>query len=116
MLTIGWVEVQNIARTARRNVIEELQGEIAVPVGHVDTLSGLDVLEDHVPQKCGFARARLAHNVRVLAPVTATKSQGRFTAPAFALPDLYKVLPVHGPEQVPSPRVRHPLCLCESKG
>src|SRR5258706_16162762 len=93
----------------RRDVVEQVLGEVAVRVDDAHALTGLDVLKDEVSEQRGFARARLADHVEVLAAIGTFKKEGLGSSPVISRADvngMVFIVIVHVPEQAPTPSRR----------
>ncbi len=80
MVAVGRVEVDEVVAPLRRNVLEDLAGEIAMRVEERTAPAGMDVLEDEVFEERRLPRAGLADGVGVAQPVGGGQRNRRATA------------------------------------
>ena len=84
------MEIDQIVRACRWNVIKQLLGKVSVGINEADTMSSRNVLHDQIPQEGRLSRARLADDVEVLSPVSGGDPESHWVAPAvsFAYDDM----------------------------
>jgi hypothetical protein len=90
------IEIYQVIRPSRRNVVQQFLSQVAVRVNHPDAMSKSDMLDDHIPQQCGLAGASFADDVDVLPLVGDQYAKRLGITPAFAFPDGDEWLVVHG--------------------
>ena len=68
---IGRIEVHNVVGTARGDKIEQLRSEITMGINHSNAFTGLNVLNDQVPEEGRLAGTGLADEIEMMTPVGA---------------------------------------------
>jgi hypothetical protein len=86
------MEINHVISAATRNVVEEINGEIAMWVNDADAMSSLDVLEDKVPEERRLTGAGLAKHVQVLAAVGRGKAERLDASPSLPHTQAERVL------------------------
>ena len=104
---VSGVEIHQVVGTIRRDVSEDLLGEIAVRVDESDAVAKVNVLKKQIPQQRRFARAGLPDDVDMLALVSRGNAKRQRIPPSVALPDDNVWFVVHG-----SKTSRHSYRLC----
>jgi hypothetical protein len=89
---VGWMEIDHVIRAPAGNVIEEIDGEIAMRIDDPDAMSSFNVLEDEVPEERRLARAGLSEHVQMLTAVGRGKAERLVASPSLPHTQAERVL------------------------
>lgn len=89
------IEIYNVIRARRGNVIKQILGEIAMRVNDAYAATRFNVLKNQIAKQRGFARTGLSKTVHVVATISARNPEGLFAAPHVSMTDVDNVS-VHG--------------------
>ena len=73
---VARIEILQMIRPLRRDVVQQFLGQVAVRVNHPDAMPQRDVLQDQVSQQGGFSRAGFTDDVEVLPFVHGGNAKG----------------------------------------
>ena len=86
VIEVAGIEVHEMIRPPWRDVIQKFICQITVRINQADAVAGGNVLNDYIPNHCGFPDTSFADDVNVVASVRRAKFKKRgFTAPSIAL-------------------------------
>jgi hypothetical protein len=114
-LDIAGIEVAEVVRAPRRDVVEDLLGQVAVGINQPDAVPKGNVLNDQVAQKRRFPRTRLADDVHVLPGVCAGDANRLGVAPAVSCCKSDRRFSIHGARTSRHPgHGQNPPCRLDS--
>jgi hypothetical protein len=85
VLRIAGVEIYDVVGAPAGDVVEDIEGEIAVGIDESDTSSSLQVLSNEIAEQSGFPSAGFSNDVDVLAPVACRNSNRDLLSPDFSM-------------------------------
>ena len=84
---VAGIEIDEMVGASRRNMIQQILGQITMRINQADTVTQRDVLQNEVPQQCRLSRTRLANQIKVLALVGRRNAEGPRIAPTVTVTD-----------------------------
>jgi hypothetical protein len=84
---VARVEIRQVVGTPRRNMVQNVLGQVPMRVYEPNAMSQSDMLDDHVPKQGRFAGTSLSDDINVVALVGDEYAEKLGLAPAFALSD-----------------------------
>ena len=86
-LNVARIEIHQMIRPFRRDVIQQFLGQVAVRVYDADAVAEHDVLHDEISQQRRFAGTSLADDVDMLTLIHGGNAKGLGIAPALPISD-----------------------------